>query len=63
MVHNSEVEARRKAYLAGYSAGLSGPDPTNCHFSFFRTRDLTSEWEAGNAKGKTDRAAADRVAS
>jgi hypothetical protein len=43
----SEAEAER----AGFDAGVNRPNIHNCHFTLFRSRELTAAWERGNARG------------
>ena len=38
----------------GYDAGKNGPNETNCHFSIFRTRELTAAWERGKARAERE---------
>ena len=42
-----------EAEAAGLDAGTNGSNETNTHFRFFGTKDLTTAWERGNAKGRT----------
>ena len=37
-----------KAYKAGYNCAVVGPNPTNCNFTLFSSREATKMWEAGN---------------
>ena len=46
-----------EAYKAGFDCGVNGANISNCHFRFFATREMTSEWErgkrdAGSAKAR-----------
>ena len=38
-----------RAYDAGYDCGINGPNTTNCHFTYFSTKELTEEWERGKS--------------
>lgn len=49
-------EEASKEYLAGYDAGLNGPNEVNCHFGLFSTLERTKEWERGNKDGLGDKA-------
>lgn len=40
------------AERAGFDAAVNRPNTDNCHFTLFRSRDLTSAWERGHARGK-----------
>jgi hypothetical protein len=35
------------AYAAGYDCGWNGANEKNCDFRFFRTPEMTREWEKG----------------
>lgn len=48
----SEEHAERM----GFDAGYNKPDETNCHFSLFATRALTTAWERGKKRGEEKRA-------
>ena len=41
------MKTLKEAYEAGKDAVISGANKTNCHFSFFATRELADEWERG----------------
>lgn len=38
-------------YEAGFDAAKNGANTTNCHFSYFGTRESTAEWERGHKAG------------
>lgn len=43
-----------EAYRAGRDCALNGANTTNCHFKYFASRELTSEWERGKAEAEGD---------
>ena len=43
--------ALQRAYEAGKACARDGPNTTNCHFSLFATRAMTTAWEHGKADG------------
>ncbi len=42
----------RDAYSAGYDCGMYGPNTRNCHFGWFRTPEMTKDWERGKKDGE-----------
>jgi hypothetical protein len=46
----------KSAYAAGLNAGKVKPNTSNCHFSWFSSKESTAEWERGNREGKNHRA-------
>lgn len=40
------------AYEAGFDAGNTAPNDSNCHFGWFSSPERQREWERGNADGK-----------
>jgi hypothetical protein len=45
-------ERFRDSYAAGYDCGMYGPNTNNCHFGWFKTREMTKEWERGKKDGE-----------
>lgn len=51
-VSRALATSEEMAFDAGYKAAIDGPDTTNCHFSWFRSPEMTAAWERGNKAGK-----------
>lgn len=41
-------------YEAGMDCALSGPNPGNCHFTYFATPEMTAEWTRGRDNNSSD---------
>lgn len=52
LTSNVSIEDARQK---GYQCGRDGPNTTNCHFSIFATREMTTAWEEGNRRGLAER--------
>jgi hypothetical protein len=42
----------RDAYAAGYDCGMYGPNTANCDFRWFRSPEMTKDWERGKKDGE-----------
>lgn len=42
-------------YNAGYDCGKNGVTASNCCFSFFRTPEMTKEWERGKEQAEREK--------
>lgn len=51
-LHHVTSAAARKA---GMDAGMKGATPSNCHHSYFATKELEKEWYRGYKMGKQNR--------
>lgn len=41
----------RDAYSAGYDCGMYGPNDRNCDFRWFKSVEMTKDWERGKKDG------------
>ena len=49
------VYSENECYEAGFDSGLNGSNSTNCHFSYFATKEKMERWEKGSKDGEQER--------
>ena len=52
LLESVNASSKSEAYKLGFDCGIHGPTTTNCHFSLFKDRASTDEWERGKAAGQ-----------